>query len=131
MQCPRCQQQNPTSQKHCGECGTSLTHRDQGSPPAASYADLQREVEHLARTLSEAHEQQTATSEILRVISSSPTSEQPVFDAVARRAVELCNGTMSAVFRLEGDVIHHVAGHGHRREEIEEIIRVRHDQMPA
>jgi len=86
--------------------------------------------------LAEALEKQTATSEILRVISSSPTDEQPVFDTIARRAVELCNGTMSAAFRLQGDTIHYVAGHGHRGEEVEEMRRrfprtLKVDDMPG
>src|SRR5262249_17104633 len=77
----------------------------------------------LEKRLAEALVQQTATSEILRVISSSPTDLQPVFEAIVRRAVELCRGTMGAVFRLEGNVLHYMAGYGHRREEIEEMRR--------
>src|SRR5437870_12554316 len=84
MQCPLCQHENPAIQKFCGECGTSRASPNQGGSPAASYADLQREVERLTRALNESLEQQTATSEILRVISSSPTDVQPVLDAVAR-----------------------------------------------
>src|SRR4030095_12396876 len=57
----------------------------------------------------EALERQTATSEILRVISSSPTDVQPVFDAIARSAVRLCDAVFGAVFRLDGELIHMVA----------------------
>ena len=48
MQCPWCQHENPTSMKFGGECGTSLARSNQGGPPAVSYADLERQVEHLA-----------------------------------------------------------------------------------
>ncbi len=118
MHCPRCQQQNPTSQKYCGECGTPLARPNEGDPPAASYADLQREVERLERTLTEALEQQTATAEILRVISSSPTDVQPVFDAIATAATTLCEADHAALFRFDGDLIHFVAHHGRTPEEI-------------
>jgi two-component system NtrC family sensor kinase len=59
----------------------------------------------------EALEQQTATSEILRVISSSPTDVQPVLDAIARRAVELCGAYFANVFLVEADLVHWRAGH--------------------
>jgi GAF domain-containing protein len=91
--------------------------------PRKSSKHEKSRVRDLEKCLAEAREQQAATSEILRVISSSPTDLQPVFDAIVRRAVELCRGTMGAVFRLEGTVIHYMAGHGHRREEIEEMRR--------
>src|SRR5258707_12346652 len=59
----------------------------------------------------EALEQQTATSEILRVISSSPTDVQPVFDVIVERAVRLCGARFGRVYRYDGDVIHMVAGY--------------------
>jgi two-component system, NtrC family, sensor kinase len=58
------------------------------------------------RELVEAQAQQTATSEILRVISSSPTDVQPVFDAIVKNAVELCGGVLGTVFRFDGERLH-------------------------
>jgi GAF domain-containing protein len=60
----------------------------------------------------EALEQQTATSEILSVISSSPTDVQPVFDAIVESAARLCDGVFAGVFRFDGALMHHAAGRG-------------------
>jgi two-component system, NtrC family, sensor kinase len=57
----------------------------------------------------EALEQQTATSEILRVMSSSPTSLQPVLDAVAQNAARVCEGQDATVLLVEGTLLRHVA----------------------
>src|SRR5262249_22710109 len=56
--------------------------------------------------VTDALEHQTATSEILSVISSSPTDVQPVFDTIVRNAVRLCGALYGAVTRTEGDRIH-------------------------
>ncbi|HUP34776.1 MAG TPA: GAF domain-containing protein [Candidatus Limnocylindria bacterium] len=74
------------------------------------------ELEARNRELSETLEQQTATAEILRVISSSPTDVQPVFDTIAESAARLCEGTVCQVFRFDGELLHFVAGHGHTAE---------------
>jgi GAF domain-containing protein/anti-sigma regulatory factor (Ser/Thr protein kinase) len=58
----------------------------------------------------EALEKQTAISEILRVISASPTDVQPVFDAIVRSAVTLCGSKDGAVFRYDGERLHYAAG---------------------
>jgi signal transduction histidine kinase len=76
-----------------------------------SYATLEQKVEERTSELSEALEQQTATGEILGVISSSPTDVQPVFDAIARSAVRLCGGTGCVVVRFDGTLMHLVAQH--------------------
>ncbi|MGL6112506.1 MAG: GAF domain-containing protein, partial [Rubrivivax sp.] len=60
----------------------------------------------LFRETNEALERQTATAEILAVISESPTDVQPVFQAIAERARTLCGADVGATTRLDGDVVH-------------------------
>ena len=61
--------------------------------------------------MTEALEQQTATSEILRVISGSPTDVQPVFNAILESAVRLCGATVASVYRFDGERLDQVAAH--------------------
>ena len=58
------------------------------------------------RELTDSLEQQTATGEILRVISGSPTDAQPVFDTIARNARRLCDADSAAVFTYDGELVH-------------------------
>jgi signal transduction histidine kinase/HAMP domain-containing protein len=77
-----------------------------------SYANLEHKVEDRTRELTESLEQQTATSQILGVIASSPTDVQPVLDAVAESAARLCEASDAQVFRVDGDHLVRVAGYG-------------------
>ena len=77
-----------------------------------SYAGLERKVEERTRELRETLEQQTATAEILRVISSSPTDVQPVLDAVAENAARVCGAYDALILRVEGEAARIVAQHG-------------------
>ena len=109
MHCPRCQHENRPQAKFCEECASPLNGV---SPTPRSYADLKTEVESIARALTEAREQQTATAGILRVISSSPTDLQPVMDIVAENAARYCGATDAAIFRLERESLRLVADYG-------------------
>jgi signal transduction histidine kinase len=73
---------------------------------------LFKELEARNSALTESLEQQTATSEILRVISSSPTDAQPVFDAIAANAARLCSANEAQVLRVEGEMLRLVAAFG-------------------
>jgi GAF domain-containing protein len=55
---------------------------------------------------------ENATSEILRVIASSPTDIQPVLDTVVQNAARLCEATDASLYRVEDNVMRHVAMHG-------------------
>jgi GAF domain-containing protein len=76
---------------------------------------LFKELETRNRDLSEALERQTATADILRVISSSPTDLQPVLDSVAASAARLSNADSGSIFLTEGNVLRLVAHHGSMR----------------
>src|SRR5215831_481483 len=86
------------------------------SPRASELSQLKKEVQRLTEKLessererAEATEQQAATSEILRVISASPTDLQPVFDTIAESSMRLCGALFSSVYRFDGELIHIVA----------------------
>src|SRR4029434_1313618 len=78
----------------------------------ADHAVIAMESVRLLNELKESWEQQTATSEILGVIASSPTDIQPVLDVVAENAARLCDATNAQVFRFDDNVLRLVAHHG-------------------
>jgi len=81
--------------------------------PASSSARLRQQLKIIRRQLQasatetrEARERQTATADILKVIASSPSDEQPVFDAIAMSSRKLTGGFSTAVFRFVGGLAH-------------------------
>ena len=78
----------------------------------ADQAVIAIENVRLFNELKESLEQQTATSEILGVIASSPTDIQPVLDVVAENAARLCDASDGVIGRPEGDKLRIVANYG-------------------
>ena len=98
------------------------------------FTELQEKNQALTKAhaqVTEALEQQTATSEILRVISSSPTDIQPVFDTIAASATRLCDALFSLVFRFDGATITLVADDGSSPPERLEAIRSAYPAAPG
>src|SRR5262245_734454 len=90
----------------------------EASTASVSITDLQEQVAVLTRELTESREQlteaveyQSATGEVLNVISRSPTDVQPVFDMIAESAARLCEGQFCFVYRFDGQLLHFVAHH--------------------
>ncbi|HKC06295.1 MAG TPA: GAF domain-containing protein, partial [Methylomirabilota bacterium] len=112
MHCSRCQHENRPQANYCDDCGTPLQRLEGAVQPVPSHPELQR-------SLTEALDQQTATAEILLVISSSPADAQPVFDMIAESAARLCEAQYCFVYRFEAQLLHFAAHHGLTAEVLE------------
>src|SRR5262245_29817683 len=74
--------------------------------------ELTKELSQARGELEEAREEQAATADILRVISSSPTDLQPVFAEIAASAARLCDAHDAVIRQVDGEVLRLVAHHG-------------------
>src|SRR5215813_8366146 len=110
-----------------GQLGRTQNSQAASEKKLKAYAcELEQKLEARTRELAEAVEQQAATSEVLRVISSSPGELGPVFQTVLANAVRICQAKFGALFLSEGDVFRNVALHdappayaeGRRREPV-------------
>ena len=77
-----------------------------------SYTGLEQKVELRTQALTEALEQQTATSDVLKVISSSPGELKPVFEAMLANAVRICEASFGVLFRYEDGVVQAASMYG-------------------
>ena len=86
---------------------TKLKRRETPAAPgrgSSTAADLQKQLDQRTRELSEALERQAATSEVLRVISSSPGKLAPVFDAMLANATRICGAEFGTFYLDDGDL---------------------------
>ena len=95
------------------------TTKKKKSPRATELSQLKRELQRVTeqlesreRELAESTAQQTASSEILGVIASSPTDLQPVLDSVAENAARLCDASDAQIWQVKGDKYWRVASYG-------------------
>jgi GAF domain-containing protein len=90
----------------------------------AAQAVIAIENARLLNELRESLEQQTATSEVLKVISSSPADIQPVLEIIGERAEKLCDAEISVVSIVEGELIRLASIHGVAEAGVEAVQRV-------
>jgi hypothetical protein len=82
-------------------------------PASSTLTDLQEQVSALTRELAEARKQQTATSDVLKVISSSSGELEPVFQAMLENATRLCAAHFGSLWRFETGAVTLVSNFNH------------------
>lgn len=87
----------------------------------AAQAVIAIENTRLLNELRQSLEHQTSTSEVLSVISRSPTNTQPVFDAIAESAARLCDAVFTVVWLYDGDLLHYASSHNFTAEVLDQI----------
>ena len=97
---------------------------------AIENARLLNELRQRTSDLTELLEQQTATSEVLRVISSSPGDLEPVFAAMLENAVRICDSKFGNIYRWDGEALHFLAAHNSPPAIVEHRRRVPYSPHP-
>jgi len=96
------------------------------APNRSSAVDQKNEIARLRRELQQALEQQTSTSEVLKVISRSTFDLRPVLESLLEKAIRLCDADRGLIYRQDGDLYRAAASYGHTAEFIKKVV----DQNP-
>ena len=84
---------------------------------------LRKQLHQCRSELKEALEHQTATSDVLDLISQSPKDAQPVFNAIIESAVRLCDAVFGVVWRYDGERLHYAASHNFTPDVLDHIFK--------